>query len=229
MRVALIGVALLVGIALAIFAAGEAADASHNTGHCGGVLKDEHSPFSITAPNGYVIEEVFIKGGVNCFGPAGNGIIFNTIPCYLVSGVGTQTVTVTQIGPGPICKGISHIEANKEATPTPTPSPTPTPTDAPTPTPTPTEEPRCGEQSEPRETPTPTATPEPTSSSVTPDPTLEPTPALTTEPLVPASFPDAGDASTKNDAASMLPIYVLIGLAIAGIGFVMWVVFRSDD
>lgn len=59
-----------------------------------------------TAPDGQVIDRVFIKAGQDCFeftqDTAG--------PCYTVSGIGTQTVTVRRVGTGPGCRQISHIE-----------------------------------------------------------------------------------------------------------------------
>lgn len=236
----------LVGIALAILVI-KSADASHTTGHCGGSLKDENAPFSITVPDGQIITEVFVKGGNQCFGPAENGTIFNIIPCYFVSGVGTQTVTVTQIGPGPICKGISHIEANSpvstpspspslsptpEVTPslTPTSSPSPSPTPTHTPTPTPTETPGCEEQCEPTDTPTPTAmvtsSPTPTLTN-TPSPTPSATDTLT--PIItPITFPNTGGDPTGGFKISREAAFGLISIVMLLVSAMMYYVFKQD-
>ena len=124
------------------------------------VVKDE-APGDVnefTSTSG-VITAVYIKAGTPCY----EFLADQTIGCYTVTGIGTETVTVTRSGSGPDCKEISHIEyviGAPTPTPTPEPTPTPTPTPEPTPTPTPTPEP----------TPTPTPTPEPTPSP-TPTPT----------------------------------------------------------
>lgn len=70
-----------------------------------------------------------------------------TNACYAVTGIGTSVVTVTRLGEGRECQGISHIDVTTSAptpTPTPTPSATPTPTPSPTPTTTPTPTPTAG-------------------------------------------------------------------------------------
>lgn len=64
---------------------------------------------------GNIVEGVCIKSGENMFegnkhsAVLGNGTYENG--CYTVTGVGTQSVTVTRIGSGPNCQGISHIDA----------------------------------------------------------------------------------------------------------------------
>lgn len=82
-----------------------------------------------------------------------------TNECYSIAGIGTSTVTVTRLGEGRECQGISHIDVLIEApaaTPTPTPptlTPTPTPASTPTPIPvsiaTPTPEPVGSSTSQP--------------------------------------------------------------------------------
>jgi hypothetical protein len=86
-----------------------------------------------TAPAGQVVTGVCVKAGtgLSTFILDGAGI------CYSVSGIGTGSVTVTRIGEGPVCKGISHVDFYLTPQPVPTPTPTPIPTPTPTPTPTP--------------------------------------------------------------------------------------------
>ena len=106
---------------------------------------NESSPF--TAQSGEVVTGVCIKSGVDTF--AGNlkhsGLItvdgaYGINGCFIVSGLGTPTVTVTLDSQATGCKTVSHIDVNSEVAPTPTPGTTPTPTPAaeasPTPTPT---------------------------------------------------------------------------------------------
>jgi hypothetical protein len=76
-----------------------------------------------TVAAGNVVTGVCIKAGQLHTGPLGNGTHF---ACYVVSGVGTQTVTVTRVGSGPDCQAISHIDVLFDrATPTPIPTNTP--------------------------------------------------------------------------------------------------------
>ena len=98
------------------------------------VVKDE-DPGDVTefTSTSGVITAVYIKAGTPCY----EFLADQTIGCYTVTGIGTETVTVTRSGSGPECKEISHIEYVIGA-PTPTPTPTPTPEPTPTPTPTPT-------------------------------------------------------------------------------------------
>lgn len=61
--------------------------------------------------------------------------------CYNIVGIGTSVVTVTRLGEGRECQGLSHIDVTTDtptSTPTPTPTPPATPTATPIPTPTPT-------------------------------------------------------------------------------------------
>ena len=101
--------------------------------------KDETAPFTITDPSGIFVR-VGVKASTNCFIMTSNG----TTPygCFSVSGIGTSTITVTEVIGDPVCKDISHIVAELQSAPlpsdTPTPTETPTASDTPTPTLTPT-------------------------------------------------------------------------------------------
>ena len=110
---------------------------------------NESSPF--TAQSGEVVTGVCIKSGVDTF--AGNlkhsGLItvdgaYGNDDCFIVSGIGTSEVSVTE---DTDCKDVSHIDVNTGPETTPTPTPTPTPGTTPTPTPA----------AEASPTPTPTA------------------------------------------------------------------------
>jgi hypothetical protein len=61
-----------------------------------------------TAPEGQVVLGVCIKAGQLHTGPLGDA---DSNDCYTISGVGTASATVTRIGDGPDCQGISHIDA----------------------------------------------------------------------------------------------------------------------
>jgi hypothetical protein len=95
-----------------------------------------------TAPSGQVVTGVCIKSGTNMFSDSHSGVLGNgnyENNCFVVSGIGTQTVTVTKIGSGNNCQDISHIDVYTGPTPTSTPSlsssltPSPTPTGSSTP------------------------------------------------------------------------------------------------
>ncbi|HEX5141952.1 MAG TPA: hypothetical protein VFX19_13495, partial [Dehalococcoidia bacterium] len=71
-----------------------------------------------------VVTGVCIKSGANMFPPdTHSGVLDNGTyenDCYQVSGVGTQTVTVTRIGtPSSTCQAISHIDVVFEQAPPP--------------------------------------------------------------------------------------------------------------
>ena len=135
-------------------------------GHClpgENVLKDESSPFTLTAPEGAVFTDAQVKAGTECYGDGA---------MYQISGIGTGTITATRLcEEGPDCPAISHLEGTYMFPPTETPPP-PTPTKTPTTTPTPTET--------PTQTPTPTETPTQTPTP-TETPTQTPTPTTTPE------------------------------------------------
>lgn len=68
-------------------------------------------PFNLTAPDGMVFTQVIIKAGSDqSAGEACNYFTSDSSGCYSVSGIGTDTLSVSKIGSGPECKDISHIE-----------------------------------------------------------------------------------------------------------------------
>lgn len=170
---------------------------------------------TIVADSGHLITSVTIKSGSeqssdsSCITYTADG----TYSCYAVSGIGTDSVTVTKVGSGSECKDISHLEAIQElptTTPTDPPIPTETPTDVPTDVPTevPTEDPT----EDPSETPTVTATEDPTPEGTpTPIPTLPP-PEITGTPQV--LLPVTGGDLSKGSNMWM----VVIGIAMVSWG-----------
>ena len=97
-------------------------------GNCPNIgTKDETAPFGSCSTG----STIYIKAGNTCYTlPAGDTQVFEgSTLCYEVNSGGF----VVQVGPGPTCKGISHINCAPG-----TPTPTPTPEEPPPPTPTPT-------------------------------------------------------------------------------------------
>lgn len=188
----------------------------HNPGHCGGSVKDETAPFILTAVDGSVYNEVFIKAGQQCFAAVTSDGTVND-GCYLVIGIGTPVVSFSRIGEeSPLCQEISHVEGNTSqptitATPTTSSSPSPTPND-PTPSPSPTPTSTTIPTPTPTSTPTPTATPTSSGSprpSVTPTPDVSPTPTATSTPVVtrtpPVASSTSSPASTTDPTITALP------------------------
>ena len=124
-------------------------------GHCAQnpYTKVESSPFTATAPEGKVFNSIWIKAGSSANGFGCTEYKSNTTQgCYVISGIGTRTVTASKQGSGSNCKDISHVEfvsTSVNSTPTPTKIPTPTPTGTGGGTPTPTQ------SNNPTATPTP--------------------------------------------------------------------------
>ena len=140
---------------------------------------------TFTAPVGSTITAACIKSGQVHSGQLGNGTYGSPFAagCYIVSGVGSETVTVIRIGAGPTCQEISHIDAYYSAvTPTATSTPvTPTATSTPV-TPTATSTPVTPTATNTPVTPTATSTP------VTPTATSTPvTPTATSTPVTPTA------------------------------------------
>ena len=141
-------------------------------GNCAdGQIKIESDPFTYTDPQALPISLVWIKAGSAQSTDGNQCIEFNQDSdngCYLITGIGTSTVTAQKIGEGPDCKDISHIEiilAQTEITPILTDTPTPTSSSIPTSTSTPTVTPQNTPQTSPTSTlvPTSTQSPQPTS------------------------------------------------------------------
>jgi hypothetical protein len=142
-----------------------------------GGITDERAPFEVTAPAGEVVTGVCVKAGTDTFALSGSS------SCYAVSGVGTQSATVSKTGTGRTCQDISYVTFYTAA-PTPTPTATATPTNTPTGTPTPTP------TNTPTNTPvlpTPTPTNTPTNTPVLP--TATPTNTPTNTPVLPTPTP----------------------------------------
>jgi hypothetical protein len=136
-----------------------------------GSVNGSQNSITFDAGEGNIVTGVCIKSADHS-GELGNGpFSFSDEPCYMVSGVGGQTVTVARVEPdSPECQALSHIDVRVEEevtqanTPTSVPNtpttvpPTSTPTMVPPttvpPTSTPTEE-----ATEEAETP-PTSTPQ---------------------------------------------------------------------
>ena len=167
---------------------------------------DESTPF--TAPSGEVVTGVCIKSGNDTFagGLKHSGLIevdgaYGIDDCFIVSGLGTPTVTVTLDSQVSGCNDVSHIDVNTgpETTPTPTPGTTPTPTPTPTPTVL------AGTTASP--TPTPTAL------------------AAVQEP---EALPTTGGAPDQGTSASLALLLGLAGLALlSGAGTLVAVKVRS--
>jgi len=184
--------------------------------------KDESAPFIITADEGTVIHDVYIKSGEGAFPGNENDKCSSAITengvdltgCYLIEGIGTQVVTVTNTGEEG-CHEISHIEANNPPDPTTTPTatastpstmpttsssatpetPTPDPTATLTSTPTPTPSATVTGTASPTPTETSIATPLPTATTtITPiaTSTASPTPSPSSTPGIPAELPPTG-------------------------------------
>lgn len=151
-----------------------------------------------TSPSGNVIIGICIHSGSNMFGGTQHSGLLSDgtyeSGCYVVSGVNTQTVTVTRVGSeSPSCQGLSHIDIfySPNSTPTPSPSPSSNPSSSPAPTPTPTPTPELTSS-------TPTPSPIPSSSpSPTPIPTSTPTPSPS-----PSSTATSTTSTTSNTTNS---------------------------
>jgi hypothetical protein len=140
-----------------------------------GSVNGNQNSISFNAGAGNIVTGVCIKSADHS-GELGNGpFSFSDEPCYMVSGVGGQTVTVTRVEPdSPDCQALSHIDVRVEEevtqanTPTSVPNtpttvppttvpntPTTVPPTSVPPTSTPTEE--ATEEAETPPTSTPTA------------------------------------------------------------------------
>lgn len=172
---------------------------AQETSYVGGTENER----SFTTPSGENVDGVCIKSGSGMFGDTHSESLANGTyesGCYQVTGVGTNTVTVTKLLDGSECKGISHLDiyySRSQVTPTPTETITPTPTDRVTPTPTETITPTPTSRVTPTPTeqitptPTETVTPTPTE-TITPTPTLTPTPTPTGQVAGTSTSSDSG-------------------------------------
>jgi hypothetical protein len=208
----LVGIScLLVGIVLSLASSPSSAAETQGQGDCGTgyVLKDENAPFEYSGSE--IITSVFIKAGSQT---QGDPCTLFTYPpgdqsneCYIVSGLGTSNVQVTDRADAPSsCHAVSHVEfyaGQVEPSPTPTET-TPPPTDTPTPTET---------TPPPTDTPTPTETTPPPTDTATPiatDPIVTITPTDTqvptaTDPGVTETPPTATQPAPTNTPPATLP------------------------
>jgi hypothetical protein len=130
--------ALLVGTLLTILFVQPTLAAPGTTGNCAGTdagaVKDESGPFSL---NGYY-SAAYFKAGTQCYGPFSENTVVSIdgIDCFWVE-VSDSTIKVTKVGPGQMCKDVSHLEGVRGTEPVVTPEPTATPVPTPVPTPPP--------------------------------------------------------------------------------------------
>lgn len=194
---------LLVGLILSVvhFAGSSAAVNAQGQGNCdtGWVEKDEQAPFGYSGQE--IITSVYVKSGEGCFLLTINN---PSDGCYQAIGLGTNNVSVTQIGtPGPDCQEISHVEfyagqIDPSPTPTNTATNTATPTNTATLIPTPTETATIV-VTDPVVTLTPTDTPTPTNTA-----TFTATPEVT-DPVVTLTPTDTPIPTATDPAATQTP------------------------
>jgi hypothetical protein len=117
LSIVLYSVILAVTVALAVGGFGAAgAVVGGGNGNClsGDVVKSGeavHDTVTIVSPSGTVFTAVAVKTGEatgGCLGPFTENVVVNE--CYVITGLGTSSVTVTRIGDGRNCQQISHIE-----------------------------------------------------------------------------------------------------------------------
>jgi hypothetical protein len=188
---------LLVGLILSVahFAGSSAEVNAQGQGNCdtGWVDKDEQAPFGYSGQE--IITSVYVKSGEGCFLLTINN---PSDGCYQAIGLGTNNVSVTQIGtPGPDCQEISHVEfyaGQVDPSPTPTNTATNTATLIPTPTETATIV-----VTDPVVTLTPTDTPTPTNTA-----TFTATPEVT-DPVVTLTPTDTPIPTATDPAATQTP------------------------
>lgn len=188
---------LLVGLILSVvhFAGSSAAVNAQGQGNCdtGWVEKDEQAPFGYSGQE--IITSVYVKSGEGCFLLTINN---PSDGCYQAIGLGTNNVSVTQIGtPGPDCQEISHVEFYATQV-DPSPTPTNTATNTATLIPTPTETATIV-VTDPVVTLTPTDTPTPTNTA-----TFTATPEVT-DPVVTLTPTDTPIPTATDPAATQTP------------------------
>ena len=80
------------------------------------------SSTTLSAPAGRVVTRIALKAGPNCFitpeGITGNFTFdADRVPCYVVEGLGSPTVTVRRVGNGRHCKDIGNVQMLSGAPP----------------------------------------------------------------------------------------------------------------
>jgi hypothetical protein len=144
-----------------------------------GSVNGSQNSITFDAGEGNIVTGVCIKSADHS-GELGNGpFSFSDEPCYMVSGVGGQTVTVARVEPdSPECQALSHIDVRVEEEVTQVNTPTSVP-----PTNTPTTVPPTSVP--PTSTPTGEATEAPETPTTTPEATATPTEEATEEAEIP--------------------------------------------
>lgn len=113
------GLAIAVGVALfgwLAFATPVEAHGKGSSPQCSNGIEvgGNQDVVTFTAPAGQVITGVCIKSGANMFGGAGHSGVLtnaNSDSCYTINiAADGSSVTVTRIGDGPSCQGISHLD-----------------------------------------------------------------------------------------------------------------------
>ena len=179
------------------------------------------------APAGWTITGVCIKSGANMFGgnkhsdPLTDGTYENE--CYLVEGVGTNSVTITRLRSGSDCQALSHVDVLKIfGTETTVPEETTLPEETTIPTETTVPE----ETTLPEETTIPQETTIPEEETTIPvDPTTVPDDSTT------VSVPPTAVSESSTSAPEVLPftgiptgLLVLAASSLIGLG---WLLVRS--
>ena len=92
-------------LAMAVAATGASADGQGSPDECLDGVSEPGD--SYTAPDGFTVDGICIKSGQLHTGELNIGDDWG---CYIIGGLGTQTVTVSKESDGPDCQDVSHID-----------------------------------------------------------------------------------------------------------------------